>query len=272
MKISLRQFNVLFAAYAAMVAVQVPLCAQTSSTQPEAISTTRQIVSPQIESELQMLQQRGSTLQNFSADLEVTTDHARTQEEDIDIGNIHYQQGQSGTQFDIHFDELVVDGAIASRNADHDILFDGQWLIDRDGAAKVYRKSQIAPPGQKFNPLKLGEGPIPIPIGQDPAEVLREFVVTLLPSDKEHAGLQGLRLVPHDPAAFTFTQMDFWIDPNIQLPVQIIRTDPDGDITTAALKNFQINKPMDFVFQVQPPDAASGWTVEVQPWQGSSGQ
>jgi len=222
---------------------------------------------------LQMLQQRGSTLQNFSADLQVTTDHARTQEEDIDIGAIHYQQSAGSTQFDIHFDELVVDGAIASTNADHDILFDGQWLIDRDGSAKVYRKTQIAPPGGKFDPLKLGEGPIPIPIGQDPQEVLREFDVTLLPVDKSHAGLEGVRLVPRDPAAFTFTQMDFWIDPKTQLPLQIIRTDPDGDVTTAALKNFQINKSMNFVFQVQPPDENSGWTVEVQPWQqGTSNQ
>ncbi|HMD54448.1 MAG TPA: hypothetical protein VKJ65_07870, partial [Phycisphaerae bacterium] len=240
------------------------LNAQSPSTQPDMPPVIDQTTSPQIMQCLQMLQQRGSTLQNFSADLQVTTDHARTQEEDIDIGAIHYQQSAGSTQFDIHFDELVVDGAIASTNADHDILFDGQWLIDRDGSAKVYRKTQIAPPGGKFDPLKLGEGPIPIPIGQDPQEVLREFDVTLLPVDKSHAGLEGVRLVPRDPAAFTFTQMDFWIDPKTQLPLQIIRTDPDGDVTTAALKNFQINKSMNFVFQVQPPDENSGWTVEVQ--------
>ncbi len=215
---------------------------------------------------LKALQQRGKTLHNFQAHLVVQIHHLRTDEKDMNIGHIWYQQSGGKTRFDIRFDMLVVDGAIAKRHADHDIVFDGHWLIDRNGSAKIFRKIEIAPPGKKFNPLRLGQGPIPIPIGQNPSDVEKEFHIQLLKDAKMPPHTVGLKLVPRDKSAFTFVEVDFWISTRTWLPVKIIRTDPDGTPTTATLSKIVINGPMRHDFHLSPP--GSGWTVEVKRYHG----
>ena len=214
---------------------------------------------------LKELQQRGTTLHNFQAHLVVQVHHLRTDEKDMNIGDIWYQQSKGKTRFDIRFDMLVVDGAIAKRHADHDIVFDGHWLIDRNGSAKIFRKIEIAPPGKQFNPLRLGQGPIPIPIGQKPSDVEKEFHIQLLKSKKMPPHTVGLKLIPRDKSAFTFVEVDFWINTRIWLPVEIIRTDPDGTPTTATLSKIVVNRTMRHDFHLSPP--GSGWTVVVKHYQ-----
>ena len=214
---------------------------------------------------LKELQQRGTTLHNFQAHLVVQVHHLRTDEKDMNIGHIWYQQSKGKTRFDIRFDMLVVDGAIAKRHADHDIVFDGHWLIDRNGSAKIFRKIEIAPPGKQFNPLRLGQGPIPIPIGQKPSDVEKEFHIQLLKSKKMPPHTVGLKLIPRDKSAFTFVEVDFWINTRIWLPVEIIRTDPDGTPTTAKLSKIVVNRTMRHDFHLSPP--GSGWTVVVKHYQ-----
>ncbi len=211
---------------------------------------------------LRALQKRGTTLHNFQAHLVVRVHHLRTDEKDMNIGHIWYQRANDKTQFDIRFNMLVVDGAIAKRHADHDIVFDGHWLIDRNGSARIFRKIEIAPPGHQFNPLRLGQGPIPIPIGQNPAEVEKEFHITLPAYKKMPPHTVGLRLIPRDKSAFTFVEVDFWIDTRTWLPVKIIRVDPDGTPTTAIFSKMAINKAMHHDFHIALPGA--GWTVQIK--------
>lgn len=221
---------------------------------------------------LRLLQKRAQTLHNFTADVRVKTQHLRTDETDIDIGRIWYQRRGSRTRFDIRLNTLVVDGAIAKRHADHDIIFDGRWLIDRNGAAKIFRKTAVAPPGRRFNPLELGAGPIPIPIGQNPAEVLREFTVSLRKNRRRTPGIIHLRLTPRQKNMFTFKILDFQIDRKIRLPVKIVRINSDGSPTTATLRHVRINQKMRHHFPVQTPPAGSGWTVEIHHWKDRPGQ
>ncbi len=71
------------------------------------------------------------------------------------------------------------------------------WLIDRDYKRKTEIKRQVLRPGEKINLLKLGEGPFPLPIGQDKAEVKKLFDVTkekLLKDDPQ--GTVHVKLVP----------------------------------------------------------------------------
>ncbi len=220
--------------------------------------------SPQVMKILGMLYHRGGTLKNFTANLRVTIKHLRSGETDINLGKIWYENKKGHTRFDIHFSILAVDGAIARHHADHDIIFDGRWLIDRDGSAKIYRKIEIAPPGTHFNPLKLGQGPIPIPIGQRPATVLREFHVRLLKPVKTQPHLVVLKLIPRDPKAFTFLSLTFWINTELQLPISIRRVDPDGTPTLAAFSKIKINAAMHHSFHVSPPPSNAGWTISIQ--------
>jgi len=77
------------------------------------------------------------------------------------------------------------------RNEDRTYIFDGQWFMEKDAVGKFYQKRQVAPPGERVDPLRLGQGPIAIPIGQRKKDILDRFDVELLPSD---AGLD----VPKD--------------------------------------------------------------------------
>lgn len=212
---------------------------------------------------LNALEARGTTLKDFSAQLRVRVHHLRTDETDINIGKIWYQRQGVTSRFDIHFDILAVDGAIARKHADHDLVFDGRWFIDRDGTAKIFRKTEVAPPGSVVNPLKLGQGPLPIPIGQDPREVLKDFHVQLRLNAN---GIEHLILKPRDKKAFDFDKLQFWIDPKLGIPVKIRRTDPDGTPTTATFTNIKINTGKTHDFHVHVPAPGSGWTVIVQPW------
>ena len=250
----------------------VPQCrARTTAASPHPSVVVKPVASAQstpgnasVKIWLQRLDQRGKTLKNFSADIRMCIHHLRTDEKDINIGKIWYQRSKGRTRFDIRFNILVVDGAIARRHADHDIVFDGRWLIDRDGAAKIFRKTRIAPPGKRFNPLKLGQGPIPIPIGQNPKVVEKEFFVSLIKPTKKEGNLIHLRLVPRDRHAFTFRRLELWIDPELDLPVRILRIDPDSTPTLAVLTHVKINTPFHHNFHLSPPPANAGWTIDIQ--------
>ncbi len=235
-----------------------------AATRSAAPATVMAPVPPAVYKWLRSLDERGQTLHNFSADIRMSVHHLRTDEKDINIGRIWYQTLKGRTRFDIRFNVLVVDGAIARRHANHDIVFDGRWLIDRDGAAKIYRKVQVAPPGLHYDPLKLGQGPIPIPIGQSPAAVEKNFTVSLVPAVKADAGLIHLKLVPIDAKAFTFKRLELWIDPKLDLPVRILRIDPDSTPTLAVLTKVNVNGAMHHDFHVRPPPANAGWTIDIQ--------
>ncbi len=241
-----------------MAAVTTPAMAKPKTARPASVS-------PRVKAILTMLYRRGKTLKNFSAAVRVTVNHLRSGETDINIGRIWYQRAKSGrTRFDIHFSILAVDGAIARHHADHDIIFDGRWLIDRNGSAKIYRKIEIAPPGGHFNPLKLGQGPIPIPIGQRPKTVEREFQIALVKVKHQGPHTVGIKLKPRDPKAFTFDSLTFVINTRLKLPVLIRRVDPDGTPTTAVFSKIVINKPMHHSFHVSPPPSDAGWTVTIK--------
>jgi hypothetical protein len=81
-------------------------------------------------------------------------------------------------RFAIKFDRLYVGEVI--RPTDKTYVFDGQWLMERDADEKFFIKKQVVPPGEHFDPLKIGEGPMVIPIGQRKADIDRRYTTELL--------------------------------------------------------------------------------------------
>lgn len=64
-------------------------------------------------------------------------------------------------------------------------VFDGRWLIEQDHTDKRFRKVEITPAQSSeragFDPMKLGEGPFVIPIGQEKSEILARFEIEQRP-------------------------------------------------------------------------------------------
>jgi hypothetical protein len=74
------------------------------------------------------------------------------------------------------------------RDLNESWAFDGRWLIERNDDDKTFRKREITRAGQEVDPLRLGEGPLPIPIGQRKQDILARYEVELVdPTDSLEA-------------------------------------------------------------------------------------
>jgi len=137
----------------------------------------------------------------------------------------------SSRKFAIHFDTIIIGGRTDTDPRQY--IFDGQWLLEKYLKDKRATKRQVVPPGEKFDPLRIGEGPMPIPIGQRRADILGRYSATLLAAgdgldvnDEKDlvefvAGSYQLKLVPRPERASEekFTEIRLWY-----------RADADGRI------------------------------------------
>jgi hypothetical protein len=83
-----------------------------------------------------------------------------------------------GRKFAINFDRLVAGDV--ERPAGQTYVFDGEWLLERDAVERLIVKTRLVAPGEQFDPLAVGRGPLPIPIGQKKAEILSRYDARLV--------------------------------------------------------------------------------------------
>lgn len=216
--------------------------------------------------------------------------------------------GAPSRKFAVKFDQLRVGDVV--RNETKTFIFDGEWLVEKYPQEKppLFLKKQVVPPGQKFDPLKIGEGPFPLPIGQRAADIKSRFSVELLPpatgletptdatpseqGDAEQLrqfvdGSSELRLIPKPGASpddqVNFKEIRLWYrrDKTGGLLPRMARTvDKAGDISVVQLINVAVQvagAPPNSAAKVPPdmldttePARESGWDVTITPWQKST--
>ncbi|MBL0927265.1 MAG: hypothetical protein IBJ11_06380 [Phycisphaerales bacterium] len=193
--------------------------------------------------------------------------------------------------FVVDLDTLRIEGV--ERDDRQQWIFDGQWLIERREKEKQWTAREIARPGQDVDPLRLGEGPLPIPIGQRRDDIVARYEAALLPAlegldpaDPERAlyaqaakGSWQLRLTPRGRsgagAADEFGEIRLWY---VRLPAaadgspgplvpRLSRTKSrSGDESLVLLTNARVNAPgfpRDRLTAMQQrPDPAAGWQVQ----------
>lgn len=205
---------------------------------------------------------------------------------------------QAGTnrqrKFVIDFTRLTV--GRRQEDTRQTFIFDGQWLIEKQYEAKHAIKRQVAPPDAPFDPLRIGEGPMPIPIGQPKREILARYEARLVPADdglhldpaeswtrEEQDEASALRtfaakswqlfLTPRPDRADEddFTQIRLWYqrDADGRLLPRMVRTiNRAGDVAVVQLRNPKVNSaakiPADALSTELPP----GWTGDVMHWRG----
>ncbi|TVQ30451.1 MAG: hypothetical protein EA376_12990 [Phycisphaeraceae bacterium] len=158
-------------------------------------------------------------------------------------------------------------------------IFDGEWLVEKKATEKQFIKRRVAPPDADFDPLRIGEGPMPIPIGQKAQDILARYDVErrtpdeLFERDSPMAkfvkGSHHLRLVPkpHRAEQDEFVELRLWYrweeTHNRFLP-RLARTKSHaGDESYVQLINIKVNQNIDRrIFDVTPPQAA-GWDIQV---------
>ena len=96
-------------------------------------------------------------------------------------GILRFRVGEPNPRFLIRFDKFIQEGIESREKQWH--AFDGQWYIEVREKTETINKRQIVRPGEKLNVFKLGQGPFPLPFGQNKKDILDNFTVKLIRPD-----------------------------------------------------------------------------------------
>lgn len=167
-------------------------------------------------------------------------------------------------------------------------IFDGEWLVEKNPAERQFIKRRMVRPGQVFDPLRVGEGPFFVPVGQRRNDMESYFHTALRDSDEGLSDefdpdrdalfkalarkLDGLIQLELRPRAGIKQVEDFeiirvWYDPQTLLPRASLSVDPLGDIDIFELFSIDINEKTSPLaadaFSVKIPGPEDGYHVEV---------
>jgi hypothetical protein len=80
----------------------------------------------------------------------------------------------------VQFVNLILDGV--QRDEDQQLIVDGRWLTEFSTSRKQRIRRELAREGDSFDPLRMGEGPVPLPLGQTVADIHAQYTSTLAPA------------------------------------------------------------------------------------------
>jgi outer membrane lipoprotein-sorting protein len=195
---------------------------------------------------LQQLEQVGKSLREFSGRIKlIETDNTLLQET-IRVGNVWYQKRPDGSaRIRVLLDRRLSEDQKHASPEKIEYVLDGPWLIDRNYQTRNEVRRQVLKPGQKMDLFKLGEGPFPMPIGQNPQDVHRLFGVKLVPPTKDDpANTVHLQLTPKPETelARKFAAIDVWVDQKTHMPARIDTLDVKKQTTRSTeLKDIVVN-------------------------------
>lgn len=247
---------------------------------PPAPPPAQADITPEINALLDHVQNSADDLTSFTGKIIYEKEDAVLGRKEIRTGEIIYRlepkaDKKKRQSFAVVFDSLIVNNV--KRKYEKHYIFSDRWLAEVDHENKQFIKRELVRPGDELDPLKLGEGPFPLPIGQQKAEVLARFDVTPLevPKDgrlKDLQNVHGLLLTPKagTPEAKEFTQVELFYDQATNLPIGINAIEKNGDRKTVRLSDVQRNVMLDEAqlkkLSVETPDPGAGWDVDVRAW------
>lgn len=229
-----------------------------------------------IDTVLDALDQRGKSMKEFTADVQLTTEDTAIGDPNTRTGKVLFQkrgdQGDARLNVLLDFQIKKSGGQFIKVSSKQQYLLEKGWLYDLDFAKKIRNERQVSKPGDKINLLKLGEGPFPLPIGQSKEDVHKNFDVTMTPLAKgDPDNTIHLQLKPREdtPLAKRFSKIDTWVDRAGNMPTRIDTLDAAGsEQRSTQLTNIVVNpqgglKDTDFTVPT-----TNGWNVHVDKFQG----
>jgi hypothetical protein len=181
--------------------------------------------------------------------------------------------------FAVKFRELQVGSRVEAVAQTY--AFDGRFFVEKDEATKLYVKREVVREGEAIDPLKVGEGPFPLPFGQAASEILSRYDATLVeatvgleantPSDQ--AALEGfvasckqLVLVPKagvGDGSSDLKRIQIWyreVDGR-WLPRMARTTNAQEDVAIIQLINIRLNSGLSSDALAADAPTEEGWTV-----------
>lgn len=222
----------------------------------------------------------------FKADVRYTRVFALAGDEQVRDGALYFETVDRGDEqtpalrrFAVLFTSLRVGSRVEKEPKDY--IFDGQYLVERLEKSRDFIKRRVVAPGERVDPLRIGEGPFPVPVGQRRSEVLERYEARLAPAAegleaeslvkfvtgaKESDGTWQLVLTPRVEAkkADEQTEIRVWYRRSDLLPRLAITTTLAGDVSIVQMLNPEKNpKQMPHrVFDTAVP--ARGWNVRLE--------
>lgn len=233
------------------------------ATQPDGAPTSGDLVVDEI---LDRLDARGETIKGLNCKViyrYVTVFPAESvQQKD---GTLLFAKADPNARFLIHFTKLSAEGI--ERETGEYWAFDGHWLTERNDKSRTIIKREIAAPGERKDPFKLGQGPFPLPLGQKRKDILENFTVRLEKFTLgDPRGSDHLHCVPRPgtPLAKKYTRVDIYVDRAAGLPVRIVTERvSDANRIEVDFKSIDTNEaPAASRFTIEEP---KGYDVSIEP-------
>jgi len=185
---------------------------------------------------LKALESAGDKFTAIRADIVYTVFNPTLGDKETRTGYVLYvaAKGDNPARFRIHF-QTRQEGDGPRIKDEMEYAFDGKWFNVKDHANKKLQQIQVAAPGEKVEPLRLGKGPFPLPFGQKVDDVLEFFhPVTRdpLPSDPPNTRYLKLTPKPGKSDQVNFTEVEQWMDKETYLPVKLIAKEKNKTVTT----------------------------------------
>jgi len=248
-----------------------------------AVAQPKKFESP--EAMLSALEKAGDTISTFRANVIYDRVDAISENRERRTGQIVLAQkaGQlNSRKLALVFDQLIDASGHATTERQR-FVFSGGWLFEFDDQRHQLIARQLVAPGEQLDPLRIGEGPIPIPIGQKKIEVLQRFDVSFTgeptqPMLKRLDNIQGLALHPKQNAGVDPDLGDIcvWYDLATLMPAAVTAMTKGGDQKILLLTQMQVNQALPdsatSVLSTQPPAATPGgvaWRTDVRPYKAA---
>ena len=248
-----------------------------------AVAQPKRFESP--EAMLSALEKAGDTISTFRANVIYDRVDAVSENRERRTGQIVLAQivGQLKSRtLAIMFDQLIDASGHATTERQR-FVFSGGWLFEFDDQRHQLIARELVAPGEQLDPLRIGEGPIPIPIGQKKVEVLQRFEVKFAgqpaePLLKRLENIQGLALYPKQNAGVDPDLGDIcvWYDLTTLMPAAVMAMTKGGDQKILLLTQMEVNQALPdsatSVLSTQPPAATPGgiaWRTDVRPYKAA---
>jgi len=248
-----------------------------------AVAQPKKFDSP--EAMLSALEKAGDTISTFRANVIYDRVDAISENRERRTGQIVLAQiaGELKSRtLAIMFDQLIDASGHATTERQR-FVFSGGWLFEFDDQRHQLIARELVAPGEQLDPLRIGEGPIPIPIGQKKDQVCQRFEVKFAgqpaePLLKRLENIQGLALHPKQNAGVDPDLGDIcvWYDLTTLMPVAVKATTKGGDEKILLLTKIEVNKALDdsatALLATEPPASTSNgvaWRKDVRPYKAT---
>ena len=237
-----------------------------------------------LDRELAAIEAAANEIQHLQATLRYDRVQGLLGSREVRMGTLQYDAGSSDpdaeatpARFRLHLDRLFVNGR--PREQDRSYIYDGHWMAERLDDQRIFIRREVTPqaepaltggsPASTRDPLKLGEGPFPLPLNMDREELQTRFHIEIIddePSgDDESTDPLHLRLTPREGFRSESAQIDIWYDRDSHLPQRVEAIDDfeSQNRSTFILTNPDLKPEFDeATFDTSPPEQGD-WDIQI---------